>query len=594
MSIHFKNITAKNFLSIGNATQGINLDRQDLTLILGENQDLGGNGSKNGVGKTSLLNAVSYALYGQALTNIRKDNLINLTNSKGMLVSLEFSAYGKEYRIERGRKPNVLKFFVDNKEQETEDNAQGDSRKTQEAIERLLGMSHDLFKHLVALNTYTEPFLSLGANAQRQIIEQLLGITLLTDKAIAVKDQIRITRDLQQAEEFRIKAIHEANKRVAEQIDSLKTRQKLWDTKNRETISTLQQAIDQLEHVNIDAELALQRTLTDFNTRAQLIGTITAELRREGNDLSKAEKEISKLVVEIEKLRDHHCYACNQPFHNEQQADVLSAKISSLAALEATAESYRNAIVAAKERLDELGELGSKPAPYYNSLEEALNHKTTLEVLVRDLGIAENNINPYTDQITDMEQKALQVVDYAQVNELSRLLDHQEFLLKLLTNKDSFIRKKIIDQNLSYLNNRLTYYLDKIGLPHEVVFLSDLTVQITELGRDLDFDNLSRGERNRLIISLSLAFRDVWESLYTPVNLLFVDEMLDSGLDQVGTESAMAILKKMTRERKKSIWLVSHREELISRVENILMVVKENGFTTYLNDSLLTSKSKDL
>lgn len=256
MSIDFKNITAKNFLSIGNATQGINLSRQDLTLILGENQDLGAGGSRNGVGKTSLLNAISYALYGQALTNIRKDNLINLTNAKGMLVSLEFAINGKEYRVERGRKPNVLKFYIDNKEQEAEDNAQGDSRKTQEAIERLLGMSHDLFKHVVALNTYTEPFLSLGANAQRQIIEQLLGITLLSEKAIATKDQIRATKDLQQAEEFRIRAIQEANKRVAEQIESLKTRQRLWNTKNNETITGLEQAIQQLEHIDIDAEVA--------------------------------------------------------------------------------------------------------------------------------------------------------------------------------------------------------------------------------------------------------------------------------------------------------------------------------------------------
>ena len=87
-------------------------------------------------------------------------------------------------------------------------------------------------------------------------------------------------------------------------------------------------------------------------------------------------------------------------------------------------------------------------------------------------------------------------------------------MYKLLTNKDSFIRKKIIEQNSAYSNNRLTHYLDKVGLPHTVVFQNDLTVEITQLGQDLDFDNLSRGERNRLILGLSFAFRDVWESLY--------------------------------------------------------------------------------
>jgi len=164
------------------------------------------------------------------------------------------------------------------------------------------------------------------------------------------------------------------------------------------------------------------------------------------------------------------------------------------------------------------------------------------------------------------------------------LQDHQDFLLKLLTSKDSFVRKKIIDQNLSYLNSRLTHYLDRIGLPHTVVFQNDLTVQITELGRDLDFDNLSRGERNRLILSLSWAFRDVWESLYSPVNVLFIDELIDSGMDSSGVENALALLKKMTRERNKSVWLVSHKDELAGRVENILKVVKEGGFTSYATD----------
>jgi ABC-type multidrug transport system ATPase subunit len=192
--------------------------------------------------------------------------------------------------------------------------------------------------------------------------------------------------------------------------------------------------------------------------------------------------------------------------------------------------------------------------------------------------------DPYTEQIEDMMQQALQTVSYDTLNELTRLQEHQDFLLKLLTNKDSFVRKKIIEQNLSYLNQRLTHYLDRIGLPHTVVFQNDLTVSIEELGRELDFDNLSRGERNRLILSMSWAFRDVFESLYQPINVLFIDEMIDSGLDTQGVENSLALLKHMSRERHKSIWLVSHRDELAGRVENILRVVKENGFTSYNTD----------
>ena len=194
---------------------------------------------------------------------------------------------------------------------------------------------------------------------------------------------------------------------------------------------------------------------------------------------------------------------------------------------------------------------------------------------------SETEIDPYQEQIDDLNETAIQVINWDTVNNLTSLKDHQDFMLKLLTNKDSFIRKKIIDQNLAYLNNRLTYYLDKLGLPHQVVFQNDLAVEITQLGQDLDFDNLSRGERNRLILGLSWAFRDVFESMNHPVNLMCIDELVDSGMDTVGVESALGVLKKLERDRSKSILLISHRDELVGRVNNVLQVTKENGFTTF-------------
>jgi DNA repair exonuclease SbcCD ATPase subunit len=196
-----------------------------------------------------------------------------------------------------------------------------------------------------------------------------------------------------------------------------------------------------------------------------------------------------------------------------------------------------------------------------------------------------DEVDPYQEQIDDLKHTAIQEISWDNVNMLNSMKDHQEFLLKLLTNKDSFIRKKIIDQNLAYLNNRLTYYLDKMGLPHQVSFLNDLNVEITQLGQDLDFDNLSRGERNRLILSLSFAFRDVWENLYQSINLLFIDELIDAGMDAAGVEAGLAVLKKMARERSKNIYLISHKDELVGRVNNVLRVTKESGFTSYSNDA---------
>ena len=161
------------------------LDQHGLTLVLGNNLDLGGDGARNGVGKTTMVNALSYALYGSALTNIRKENLLNKTNGKSMLVSVEFEKNGNRYKIERGRKPNLLHFYVDDDEvtEAGSDEGAGENRVTQEAINRVVGMGAEMFKHLVALNTYTIPFLALKSNEQREIIEELLGITQLSEKA---------------------------------------------------------------------------------------------------------------------------------------------------------------------------------------------------------------------------------------------------------------------------------------------------------------------------------------------------------------------------------------------------------------------------
>lgn len=582
--ISIKTITAKNFLSIGNTTQAVNLDRQDLTLVLGENLDLGGDGSRNGVGKTAILNAISYALYGAAISNIKRDNLINRTNGKNMLVCLDFSVNGVDYRVERGRKPNVLKFYVNSQEQNTEDDAQGDSRETQHSIEKILGMSHDMFRHVVTLNTYTAPFLSLKANDQRAIIEQLLGITLLSERAEKIKEHNRVTKDDMKQEEFRIKAQQEANTRIEEQIASLKKRRDLWNRKKKEDCEKLESAIEGLAHIDIEAEVQSHRDLENFHSTKKQINDCNLWLKQIDQDSSKLVKDREKLIKDITALEDHKCHACGQDVHDSKQEEIIQSKQQELVEIESQLEQNQTQQQEYQNELDDLGELGIAPSVFYDNLEQALNHKNSLDSLQKDLSTRQQETDPYTEQIEDMNQQALQEISYDTLNDLTRLQEHQEFLLKLLTNKDSFVRKRIIEQNLSYLNQRLTYYLDRIGLPHTVVFQNDLTVEITELGRDLDFDNLSRGERNRLILSMSWAFRDVWESLYSPINVLFIDELIDSGLDTAGMEGALSILKKMSRERQKSIWLVSHRDELVGRVSNVLRVVKENGFTNYSND----------
>ena len=572
-------------MSVGNQTQAINFNRERLTLVLGENLDQGGDdsGSRNGTGKTTIINGLSYAMYGKALTNIRANNLINKTNSKGMVVSLDFEKDGNQYRIERGRSPTFFKFFINNEEQEV-DESQGDSRKTQEYLNDLLGMSHDMFKHIVALNTYSEPFLAMKQNDQRAIIEQLLGITILSEKAESLKDQIRQTKDAITQETLKIEAIQTANSKIESTILSLQNNQKAWLSKRSTDTIKLKEAIDELEHLDIEQELDLHEKLSNWTELNNAITALNKEKSTLDSALLRATTSVEKAEKEIANLVDAKCYTCGQELHADKKAEIEERKSKELT----DAMSYQTEVAGKLEEvmkaLVEIGDINGKPNTYYETAKEAYEHRQNVDSLKQAYESKKGEEDPYQAQIDELNKSAIQEITWDVVNELTDLKDHQEFLLKLLTNKDSFIRKKIIEQNLAYLNNRLTYYLDKLGLPHQVVFQNDLNVEITQLGQDLDFDNLSRGERNRLILGLSFAFRDVWESLYQNINLLFIDELIDSGMDTAGVEGALSVLKKIAREREKNIFLISHKDELVGRVNTILKVVKENGFTSYEND----------
>ena len=689
--INVKTLTLRNFLSIGAVTQAVDFERKDLTLILGENLDLGGDGARNGTGKTTIIQGLSYALFGSAINQIKKDNLINRTNGKGMIATVEFSVRGVDYKIIRGRKPNILKFFINDKEQEASDDSQGDSRETQDAIERVLCMSNDMFRQIIALNTYNEPFLAMKVSDQRNIIEQLLGITLLSEKADAIKELNKQTKDDIQKEEYRVRGIEEANKRIGEQIENLKKRQKLWNAKRNDDLNKLVSEYDELSKIDIDLELKAHKDLAIYSANSEKLNRYNSLLARRTAWREKLDKEIKeleasitslsainidvelqshqdlisynqltkdrqvwekslkrahddnvtwvktveKLTKEVYELNEHRCYACGQEFHDVKHNEVLSNKKQQLQDAEAEyhrtlkewqtlsdneiivptkptthykteAEAVRHSseleniktqLISKKAEVDpytdQLAEnsvvaLGDPPKTHYDTEDAAIKHSSRVQTLLDQIEKKHGEEDPYVDQINDMESSAIQTVDFSEINRLTRLLQHQDYLLDLLTNKKSFVRKRIIEQNLSYLNARLTHYLDKMGLPHQVIFQNDLSVEITELGRETDFDALSRGERNRVIIGLSLAFRDVWESLYSPVNVLFVDELMDNGMDTVGMENGLALLKDLVRRRNKGVWLVSHRDELTNRVGSVLKVIKEGGFTSYSTTSEYT------
>lgn len=587
--IVLKTMTLKNFLSVGNIVQAVNLDTKDITLVLGENLDLGGNDNRNGCGKTTILNGLSYVLFGEPLTKIKMNNLINKTNGKNMVVSVSFEVDGIPYYIERGRKPDTFVFLrnsssnvdpVEPIEEEASNEAQGESRVTQEVINGVLGFNHLMFKHIVALNTYTTPFLSSTTGDQREIIETLLGVLALSSKAENLRAKIKDTKQSIKDEETAISTLKTYNEMVLKNVTSLLSKHTQWEADKQTKLTELTSSLEKLTVIDIESELHTHCLIETEKTASTLYDTVSKELNRTNLSIKNKQASLDQYVDKCQSiLTSKTCPECKQELHIDHNDLITSYESEITLLLEVIDELTSDAERLTNEK-NSIIVPTNIPTPIYKTKKEALVHDNNVNTLMSQAEDVLLSVNPYQDQIDNLNAEVKEP-DYTNIDTLNSLKDHQEFLLKLLTNKDSFIRKKIITQNIAFLNNRLSHYLNKVGLQHQVEFMADLEVEITYLGKDLDFDNLSRGERTRLILALSWAFRDVYEGLNDSINILFVDELIDTGLDPQGVESSLSILKELVRSSKKSVFLISHRDELIGRVDNTLKVIKENGFTSF-------------
>lgn len=700
----FKKISMRNFFSFGNVPQVVDLDSNTLTLILGQNNDAlsteGAEGARNGVGKSAIIQGLAFGLYGKSIDNsIKIPNLVNKINEKQCEVTIEFEKDGMSYRVERGRSPTFFNFYKNDSKVES-DESRGEMKDTQEELLEVLGISQTLFEHIVILNTNVQPFLALSTSKQRDMIEELLGITQLTEKAVLLKDMYKESKRLADQEKFKLETITESNKKIERSISTLEEQAAQFELKKEQKIKELNQnladlgnldwdvlmeeakrqgkieddnnkivklnqqlrdsemkrdkfneniqlqrasimkQIEVLKELDISKELALHDDIQAWEQLSTMLSEmknnfalISSKVQNHERMLKNAKDKLHKeeqLLLDLEKSQ---CPMCKQNLeHTDSHKSLLDKCNSDIISTKEEISTYENEIQTLKASLPELFEMPAKPVTFYSTLSEAKLHEHKLETLEKALQDEQSNPyeadiveiqeqlsklvhidipdsermdistisilqfqkkslekslkealeseNTYFKQIETLKKDSLQVIDWDEYNRLVTLAEHQDFLLKLLTNKDSHVRKRIIEQNIQFLNKRLSYYIEKSGSNHLVEFMNDLSVDISMNGKSYDYSQLSRGERNRVIISLNLAFRDTYESLYQNINILFVDEIIDNGLDSSGVYNAWSILQDLSATRNKNIYVVSHREELLSKASNILKVLKEDSFST--------------
>lgn len=586
MGIEFKSLTVRNFLSFGNVPTTVILNRPGTTLILGEDLDHTSTGAgANGVGKTSILNALVYAVFDKPISDIGKDNLVNNVNKKNMEVMIEFSANGKDYKIHRARKMktgaagNWVHLFENGK-----DITPDSVNNTNELIEKIIGINYELFVRIIAFSANHTPFLDLPvrshyAASQTGIIEELFDLKTLSAKAEALKEQIKSTELSLNSQIERVELIEAEHERHANQIESAQKRVVNWEKQNKQDIKDLQVKLQKIHNVDIDHQKQLHDEVDKLEDDVIEAESAKRKVDREVKALAKVIKDKTQ---ELTHLRDEKCPYCLQSFADadakiKETLDIVEESEALFATLEEESGQMQVGIDQLHAKIDAI-----KNDIVVNDITELLDIKSKVsqyESKIADLTAA---VNPFIEPLEELESIELETIDRKEINERKNTLDHQKFLLKLLTKKDSFVRKALLNKNIPYLNKRLTQYLQDLGLPHTVEFTHEMTASISQFGRHMDFGNLSNGQRARVNLALSFAFRDVLQSMHQAINVCMLDEVLDVGLDAIGVQAAAKMLKRKSRDENIAMYIISHRDEIDSAFDHKLIVQMSKGFS-FLN-----------
>lgn len=572
----FKEIQLRNFLSFGNSTTVIDLSTYGSTLIMGENVDAGSN---NGAGKTTIINAICYAFYNKPFDNISLQRLINSTNNTKntlMEVRLLFTKGEDEYEIYRCRGENFTIQVLMNGEDITLDSVTENDK----AVQEIIGMSYELFTKIIIFSGNSIPFLMMPVSQQRSQIEELFNITLLTEKAIKLKEIIKTTEGSIAIQDAVIKEQEAQITLYNRQLKDAEQRVTKWEDDRARQLITLRDQLQLLDTVNMDEEKELHALVANLQKQET---ALNGKLSIAKKDRSTVSAEVKKLRDELKHLTEDKCPYCLQQYEGAaekliEKQELLATKETRLATLEefiAKTDGEVSDLTGQRRQADQVMK--------FATLAEAVRAESnaqTAQQKIDDLGGAEN---PHTEALEQMKKHAVKKASYEELDGLRKELEHQQFLLKLLTDKNSFIRRRIINRTIPFLNHRLMHYTKELGLPHVVKFDDDMSCTVSEYGRELDFGNLSSGEKKRVNLSLSLAFRDVLHHLHSRVNCLFIDE-IDASLDGSGVENVFRLLKQKTRDEGLGLWIISHRPEAIGRFDRSLIIRKENGFSRLVEE----------
>lgn len=619
--IQFNQVAFKNFMSFGNIPTTVVLDEPGTALIVGENLDDGGS---SGAGKTTLISAISYALYDKIPSGVSKDRLINQTNEKkntSMEVDLTFTVGGKVYKVIRKRgAQGGIQLFEDGA-----DVTPASAQAFNEKLEELLGFSYNMFSQVILFNGNSKPFLDFSVGEQRALIEELFRITTLSRKANACKKRVTQTDKDIELQKLLIQQQEKQNETHRRHVAEAQERVKRWEEQRSVDLQKLSDEIQGLNQVDFETEEGLHAEIERMRSSMAPLqgeaGALAAQYAAKEKErfpkkteialleagVAKKNQDLKKFQSELSHLNDAKCPYCLQKYSDAQakiaelhekvarvgeeiyqdQEKLLVLVQEELEFTEAKATEIERLYALTQAKQQAVNELSAgiseiRSAIIFSSIKDLTTAKNGVTALQGRLVKLSADPNPHLDTLKALQTEGEITVDYASLEALIKLQEHQQFLVKLLMDKNSFIRKNIISKTIPFLNKRIGYYTEKLNLPHLVMFQPDMSCEISQYARILDHGNLSNGEKKRLNLSLCLAFRDVMTYLHAKVNVLFTDEIDGGSLDSNCIDSLIGLLKHKAWDDELSIYIISHRPEFDGRCDRNIVVRKERGFSNLI------------
>ena len=566
--IHFKKVRWKNLLSSGNKFTTIELDRSSTTLILGD----------NGAGKSTLLDALCFGLYGKGFRNLKKDLLVNSINNKELLVEIEFSIGKKEYKVIRGAKPNKFELYVNN----TLINQDATMKDYQDHLEKnILKMSHRSFTQVAILGSANfTPFMQLKARDRRKLVEDLLDISIFSTMKLILRKKVSDHNIEVKETEHEIEILEERINGLNSQLNALQ--------KNRdEQIQKYESSIEETE-ANINSLLQrVDEKTQDVVEKKSLIEDSTSQKDRlqQANELErKLSDNYKKAIKDVEFYESNEeCPTCKQGLDEEHKKQHIQERQSK-------ADEIRSA----------LGEISKQIQGTQNRLEEIREVQDAIEEVQRTIGLLQTEITS--------NQKYIKKIQ-SQIEELSKgisggdevsdkLTDSEDTLDTLLAKKkdlvdrthyfdiaqlllrDEGIKSRIIKQYVPIMNKLINKYL--ASLEFYVGFELDENFEETIKSRFRDvfkYENFSQGEKMRIDLALLFTWRAVARMKNSVnTNLLILDEVFDSSLDEAGTDDFLRLLN--TLSEKTNAFIISHKgDQLYDKFEEVIRFEKHKNFS---------------